>query len=203
MSEVWKDIASFEGRYAVSNLGRVKAHAHLRHGVGMSGSGAVAYKEKILTPGTSAAGYLAVGLCGAGGRKNYLVHRLVAKAFLPNPDNRPQVNHKDGDKAHNEDSNLEWATSKENNAHAMKTGLTLPGSNAYKGKVAIGTVHGRLTVIGSLTTDKRVLCRCKCGNEKEVSRFNLGRKVRSCGCLNSETTAARNAARGGHYEVVV
>ena len=126
---------------------------------------------------------------GAESRSHVLVHRLVAEAFIVNADDRPQVNHKDGDKKNNVAENLEWATSKENNEHAMKTGLTLPGSNAYKGKVAIGTVHASFTVIGELTPDKKVLCRCVYGTEKLVSRFNLGRSQKSCGCLRFKNAA--------------
>ena len=65
----------------------------------------------------------------------------------------------------------------------------------YKGKFALGNVFGRLTVIGP-EVNKGLLCRCECGNEKSVSRFNLGRSTFSCGCRNSETTAARNKKHG-------
>ena len=70
-------------------------------------------------------GYVRVQLSVNGVRKNYPVHRLVARAFIPNPDNKPYVNHKDGNKANNCVSNLEWVTAKENDAHARKNDLKM------------------------------------------------------------------------------
>ena len=71
-------------------------------------------------------GYLNLDLYHNGVRKHELVHRLVAKAFVPNPDNKPVVNHKDGNKLNNNADNLEWVTSLENNRHAWKNGLMRP-----------------------------------------------------------------------------
>ena len=102
--EIWKDIAGYEGLYQVSNLGRVKRYYKNS-------------KEKILKPRSNKDGYLRVVLYKEGKSKQYLVHRLVAQAFIPNPDNKPQVNHKDEDKTNNKVENLEWMTCKENNNH--------------------------------------------------------------------------------------
>lgn len=68
-------------------------------------------------------GYLRVALSKNGKSKAYFVHRLVAQAFIPNPENKQFVNHKDGDKTNNRMSNLEWCTKSENMQHAVKTGL--------------------------------------------------------------------------------
>lgn len=76
--------------------------------------------QRFLTPRRSNRGYLRVNL---GARCTRSVHRLIAEAFVPNPDNKPQVNHKDGDRANNVDTNLEWATGSENMKHAWRTGL--------------------------------------------------------------------------------
>ena len=101
--EIWKDIEGFEGLYQVSNLGKVKS-LNFNH----------TKKEKILKLQSGKYGYLLVSLCKEGKGKTYQVHRLVAQAFIPNLENKPQVNHKDEDKTNNKVENLEWVTSKEN-----------------------------------------------------------------------------------------
>lgn len=100
MNEIWKDIDDYEGHYQVSNLGNVKS---LKFG-----------KEKILKPHDNGIGYLQVKLCKNGQKEQPLVHQLVAQAFIPNPQNLPEVNHKDENKTNNSVENLEWVSSKEN-----------------------------------------------------------------------------------------
>lgn len=80
-------------------------------------------KGKKLKPGIDSYGYLKVTLTNNGVRKSYFVHRLVALAFLPNPENKPTVNHKNGIKTDNRVNNLEWATNKEQKIHAIKNNL--------------------------------------------------------------------------------
>lgn len=104
--EIWKDIVGYEGLYQVSNFGRIKSN----------------YKSIILQPGLCR-GYLIVNLYKNKKSLSQKVHRLVAQAFIPNPENKPTVNHIDGNKQNNYVSNLEWATVKEQNVHANKTGL--------------------------------------------------------------------------------
>lgn len=94
MSEVWKDIKGYEGVYMVSNWGRVKS---LKYG-----------KEKVIKPRKAGIGYLQVVLFKNGKGKSYFVHRLVAQAFIPNPDNLPIINHKDEKPSNNNVDNLEW-----------------------------------------------------------------------------------------------
>ncbi|ATN93890.1 HNH endonuclease [Lactobacillus phage LJ] len=105
-AEIWKDIEGFEGLYQVSNMGRVRS-LDREDALGRR------LKGKVLA-GRPSKGYLGVALYRDGHAKGYPVHRLIAKAFLDNPSNLPEVNHKDENKANNAVSNLEWCTSRYN-----------------------------------------------------------------------------------------
>lgn len=112
--EIWKPVVGYENNYAVSNLGRVKRTA--------SGCGArVGHVLKANPRGDK--GYLSVGLRKDGNYKSFLVARIVALTFIHNPEDKPQVNHKDGNKTNNRVDNLEWATNGENAQHAYDLGL--------------------------------------------------------------------------------
>ena len=106
MNEVWKDIVGYEGRYQVSNLGNVKS---LRYG-GRS-------EARNLIPKCNNTGRLWVELIAKGKKKCMLIHRLVAMAFIPNPNNYPQINHIDENPKNNRVDNLEWCTCAYNNAY--------------------------------------------------------------------------------------
>lgn len=111
MGEIWKDIEGYEGKYQVSNLGRVKSldrYVPFVHGMKFRAG-------VIITGAINNKGYRKVLLYnGKTERKQFSVHRLVAQAFLPNPENLPQVNHKDEDKTNNRADNLEWCTAEYN-----------------------------------------------------------------------------------------
>ena len=98
--EIWCPVKNYENLYEVSNQGRVKS-------IGYG-------KERILKPGINTQGYLQVVLCKNGEKNNCVIHRLVAQTFIPNPDNLPEVNHKDEDKTNNSVLNLEWCDRKSN-----------------------------------------------------------------------------------------
>jgi hypothetical protein len=117
--EIWKDIEGYESLYQVSNLGRVKS---LERVVGC-GNKMIRVNEKIRKLNPNGNGYLNLLLHKEGVKKAFRVHRLVAEAFIPNPNNLPEVNHKDGDKLNNTVDNLEWCTKSHNETHARKTGL--------------------------------------------------------------------------------
>ena len=117
--EIWKDIKDYEGLYQISNYGNVKSLPKERR----NRRGIYIQKEKLLSLTNTSTGYKKVELVKDGKRKGFKVHRLVAQAFIPNPDEKPQVNHIDGDKTNNYVDNLEWATASENSIHAYNTGL--------------------------------------------------------------------------------
>lgn len=121
MQEVWKPITGFECLYEVSNLGRVKSLPRIRKGVNRSGGVSFrCYKGSVLSTTKNNSRYVTVTLFKDGEETPALVHRLVAQEFLPNPENKPEVNHKDGDTFNNAVSNLEWCTRKENAIHSTK-----------------------------------------------------------------------------------
>lgn len=121
MQEIWKDIKGYEKRYQISNLGRVKS---LKHYSGVHNK----YNDRVRIKKQQRenSGYFVVGLNKNKSQKIYKVHRLVAEAFIPNPDNKPQVNHINGIKTDNRACNLEWNTRSENMQHASKNNLLKP-----------------------------------------------------------------------------
>ena len=127
--EIWKEIKGYEGLYEVSSEGRVNS---------------LGRKPGIMRPGTSK-GYLKVGLTKDGIRSMFRVHRLVAEAFIPNPDNKPEVDHINGDRKDNRAENLRWMTHKENNNNPVtleRRSVVSMGNKACLGKHWT-TIHGK------------------------------------------------------------
>ena len=117
MKEIWKDIKDFEGRYQVSNFGRVKRLAYSY--VDTWGVGRYRFRdEHIISQQLRGNGYYTVSLQLGDKRKMEYVHRLVARAFLPNPNNLPYINHKDINPKNNCVDNLEWCTPTYNTTYA-------------------------------------------------------------------------------------
>ena len=110
--EEWRDIEGFEVHYQVSNLGNVR-NIKQRHRKSTK-----VYKQQMLKTG-----YMVVNLWQDGAYNFRRVHRLVAQAFIPNPEGKPFINHIDGNKTNNRVENLEWVIKEENERHARKTGL--------------------------------------------------------------------------------
>lgn len=114
--EQWKDVLGYEGIYQVSSAGNIKRLPIILH--------SRFYKEKLLTIcHNTGTGYDFVCLRKNDYDKNFSVHRLVAQAFIPNPNNYSEVNHIDGNKQNNSVDNLEWCTRSENLKHALDIGL--------------------------------------------------------------------------------
>lgn len=111
--EIWKDVVGYEGLYQVSSKGRIKSLCRNRR----NGRCIITRKERLLTQTPKREGYLGVVLRHFKNPKGYYVHRLVAIAFIPNPNNLPFINHKDEDKTNNCVDNLEWCDRIYNNSY--------------------------------------------------------------------------------------
>lgn len=108
--EIWKDIRGYEGLYQISSLGNIKSYPKK-------------YQHNsivVLKPSTNQYGYKYIGLYKNKERKSYLIHRLVAEAFIPNPNNLPQINHKDENKQNNCVDNLEWCSNEYNASYGTR-----------------------------------------------------------------------------------
>ena len=154
MREEYRDIEGYEGLYQVSNLGRVKSLNYRRTG-----------KERILKPGKDGHGYLQVILWKGGKSKTCKVHRLVAEAFLENPQGLPEINHISEDKTDNSLENLEWVSHEYNCnygtrikriAEANSKALT-NHPKLSKSVIAISKVSGLITEFKSIHEAERVL----------------------------------------------
>lgn len=119
IEEEWREIEGYDGLYLISDKGRVKSLPRTLQ----FGKNKRTTKEVFLSGSNNGNGYRYVTLCSDGIQTREYIHRLVAKAFLPNPEEKEEVNHKNGDKQDNELENLEWATRLENQRHAYDTGL--------------------------------------------------------------------------------
>lgn len=125
--EIWKDVVGYEGLYQVSNYGRVKS-------LNYSNQYKSFVRNRILKLSTNHKGYVCVSI-GYKPRRTCTVHRLVAQAFIPNPNKLPQVNHKDGNKQNNVVSNLEWCDNDFNMNHAKINGLLNGRTNKLKKQI--------------------------------------------------------------------
>lgn len=132
MKTIWKDINDWEGYYIISNKGKIisleRESNHSR------GNGEKCIRKQRIVIGSQSKTYYFIALTKGGITKRKTLHRLLAIHFIPNPHNKPCVNHKNGKKWDNRLSNLEWATHKENTAHAIKFGL-MKASYGMKGKI--------------------------------------------------------------------
>ena len=129
--EIWRDIEGYEGLYQVSNMGRVKSLGNDKN-----------RKEKILKPGMNNYGYLQVGLHKEGKRKIFQVHRLVAQAFIPNPEELPEINHKTEIKTDNRAEFIEWCDHRYNMNYGTRNERA--GKNMVQTKIKKGLADPEL-----------------------------------------------------------
>ena len=160
--EIWKDIEGYEGLYQVSNLGRVKSLNYHRTG-----------KEGILEGYGN--DYLQVNLCKDGNREQPLVHVLVATAFIENPDNLPEVNHKDENKYNNCMDNLEWCSHSYNNTYNDKAKKV--GKKLSKSVIGINKISGLILEFPST---------CEASRQTGIDQGNItkcckGKRYKSAG----------------------
>lgn len=210
--EIWKDITEYEGLYQVSNTGKVKSLERCvlnKHGKWQT------YPERLLKFDInidSNTSYCRVTLCKLHKTKRYLVHRLVAEMFIPNPLNKEYVNHINNDGTDNQVSNIEWCTHSENMLHAQKQGRlfkTQSNAGVRSGELAYERVKNNVEkaylvkfnswkVISNELTKRAskyyVLCECVCGITQQIEFSRLLRK---------EASSCRRCAKNPEVQDIV
>ena len=171
--EEWKAIAGYEGLYEVSNLGRIKSLSRID-------SRGYKRNEKILKLNKDSGGYLKVSLYKNGKPKQYNVHRLVAIAFIPNPDNLPEVNHKDENRINNYVDNLEWCNRKYNCNYSNHNEKM---SKSRKGKL-LGDKNPKSRKVKCITTNEIFNSMTEGGKKYNVSVYSI------YGCCKGKSKSA-------------
>lgn len=202
MKEIWRDIVGYEGLYQVSNLGRVRSldrkHEMYQHKKKQLVERKI--KGKIIRINKRVNGYLFVVLYKNGEGKSKNVHRLIAEAFIPNPNNLPQVNHKDGNKCNNTIENLEWCTASYNVKHAFDNGLKFVSEKQieFMKKLGKNSYRWRNKSVLQMSLNGKILKKwdslTQASKETKINKANIGK------CCKKERKTA-----GGYiweYELV-
>jgi len=165
-----KDVVGYEGLYTISDNGDVFS----------------TYRKRLLKPYVSSDGYLRVNLCKDKKAKCTMLHRIIAEAFIPNPNMLPFVNHKDGNKANFKIENLEWITASGNVYHAFKTGLNHISLKCREAVSKIAAINGAKTTSKSVIQIDiygNVICEFKsmreASRDTKISRQNIARACSS------------------------
>ena len=178
MSEEWRDVVDYEGRYQVSSLGRVKS---LERTIIKKDGRKHTVKERILKPGMGRCGYLSVVLCAGGKPKTLNVHRLVCEAFHENTDNKPQVNHINEIKTDNRACNLEWTTARENSNFGTRNERMAKGiAKALSKPLGQYTRDGELVKIWPSAIEVQRQVGFSQGNISQVAN---GKRKQAYGCI--------------------
>jgi hypothetical protein len=197
--EIWKPVRLTKGRYEISNFGRC------RMAILVSRLGGWVKKKNTksrIPRKHGRCGYFAVGIPvyrvdGTCVTKNIFIHRLVAFEFVDNPENKPQVNHKDGNKWNNNATNLEWVTNKENSLHAQSLGLVRISKGRYRKKICPRKTKQIIdTATGEVFKSLNELCDLK-GMSKNLLKKKLN------GNRNNNTTYAYNGLFHIEYHPVI
>lgn len=179
MEEIWKDIAEYDGLYQISNHGRVKSLDRII----MRCDGSIRhFRGRILRHGGAKKGYAIIQLSENGKVRGHAIHRLVAEAFIPNPENKKEVNHKNGIKSDNRDENLEWSSRSENNRHAIRE---LGKKAPWTGKCGVNNPRSKPII--QLTKDGEIVAEYVCASEAVRKTGVHGGDISRCctGKLNS------------------
>lgn len=181
MMEIWKDIDGYEGAYQISNIGNVRSVSRI---IKRSNGRMFTVEGRTLKQYTDNCGYKYVCLPDYNLKRksrNFRVHRLVANAFIPNPSDKPQINHKDGIKNNNDVLNLEWCTNGENQKHAFKNGLN----------------HHR-RIAGKDNKLSKAIIKCDL-NGNEIEQFgSITEASRKCGVSDTNIIGVAKRKRGHH-----
>lgn len=159
MEEIWKSISEYEGMYDVSNLGRIRSHKYIN-------------SPRTMANKKDPNGYESIVLCKYGTRNQQRIHRLVAFEFLPNPNNYPVVNHKNGIRNDNRAENLEWCTQSQNLIHSRDV-----LGYKRKGESSQGSKNGR-----ALVSEEQVLAMRK---DRELGKSNI--EISNCYKISPST----------------
>lgn len=165
--EIWKTIPKFNNEYEISNLGRIRSTDSI---IKRSNGWPYFRKGKILKPSSKYGGYYKGAVCVNKKMISYKIHRLVAEVFIPNPENKEEVNHIDGNKLNNNISNLEWCTRQENIKHCIDNNLQIP----FKGE-EIGTSILKESQVNEIREKftPRIYTRSKLAKEYGVSEATI------------------------------
>lgn len=164
MIEIWRDIEGFEGLYQVSNLGNVKSLNYNHTG-----------KEKLLKQCVMSKKkkYLVVTLYKNQAKKNHYVHILVGKAFIPNPEGLPQINHKDENPQNNNIENLEWCNQEYNNSYGTRAERSAISRGKTVRCVETGVVYPSVSHAARGTNINRTsIMRCASGTQKIAGGYH-------------------------------